>query len=338
MKIFISYRRDDSAGHTGRLYDSLEQHFGPESVFMDLSAIESGQNFVDAIKTGVGSCDVLIAVIGDEWLTCTGPNGRRLDDAQDFVRAEIAAALDRGTPVIPVLVEAAAMPPADALPDPLKPLASRHAHELSDNRWSHDVRRLIQATEKLAGKRRRMPWRTWLPLTAGVVLVVILGAVFLSPPLQVSDEPEDMARAPVPGAASEASGTNQAAASLPLPSVRLAGEWNAEVTYYRGTTYTERFRFKVDGNEVFGTVSYLGVNRAILDGTLSGDRLVFSTRTQLCYGDCQDPIDVVHRYRGRISGDAITFDYMQIEDGSAAESWEFTAKRVSESDMPATPE
>jgi hypothetical protein len=64
LKVFISYRREDSAGHTGRLYDSLQAHFGQESLFMDLAAIESGQNFVDAIKAAVGSSDVLLAVIG----------------------------------------------------------------------------------------------------------------------------------------------------------------------------------------------------------------------------------------------------------------------------------
>lgn len=85
MKIFISYRREDSAGHTGRLYDSLKAHFGAESLFLDLSAIESGQNFVDAIKTAVGSCDALIAVIGRQWLTYS--NERFNESMEDVMKA-----------------------------------------------------------------------------------------------------------------------------------------------------------------------------------------------------------------------------------------------------------
>lgn len=98
MRIFVSYRREDSAGHAGRLYDSLQAHFGKESLFMDLTAIEPGQNFVDVIKTSVASCDAMIAVIGKQWLTCTDPRGRRLDDPDDFVRTEIHTALERGVP------------------------------------------------------------------------------------------------------------------------------------------------------------------------------------------------------------------------------------------------
>jgi hypothetical protein len=302
MKIFISYRREDSAGHTGRLYDSLEAHFGAENLFMDLSAIESGQNFVDAIKTAVGSCDALIAVIGKQWLTCTGPDGRRLDDPRDFVRAEIGAALERGTPVVPVLVEGATMPPVEALPDALKPLAERLAHELSDQRWSYDIGRLIEATEKLGGAPRRWERRTWLSLAATAALVAILAAAFLFRP-------------------------------PPLPNVRLAGEWSAQVAYSWGGKYTERFSFTLDGDEVLGTASFLGVRRGIRDGTLSGDRVLFNTSTQEVSGDWQNPKDVVHHYRGRISGDLITFSMLS-EDGSSNLPVEFTARREPEGATP----
>jgi tetratricopeptide (TPR) repeat protein len=134
--------------------------------------------------------------------------------------------------------------------------------------------------------------------------------------------------------------TAQAAArgaGTPLPSVRLDGEWTGEVTYARNTTYMERFTFKLDGNEVLGTASFLGVRRGILDGTLNGDRVLFSTVTQVCTGDCSDARNLMHRYRGRISGDVITFSYMQIEEGRADAPIEFTAKRVAESAAPATP-
>jgi len=137
-------------------------------------------------------------------------------------------------------------------------------------------------------------------------------------------ELDDTAQPPARGAGSESSRSN----------VRLAGEWTAEVTYARNTTHTERFTFTLDGNEVLGTASFLGVRRGIQDGTLNGDRVLFSTTTQVCTGDCSDAKNLVHRYRGRISGDAITFSYMQIQEGRADAPIEFTAKRVAESATP----
>ena len=95
--IFISYRRDDSAGHAGRLYDRLSDHFGPDQVFMDVDAIKPGQDFVDAVRQAVGGCDGLVAIIGREWLTISDATGaRRLDDPEDLVRLEIATALGSG--------------------------------------------------------------------------------------------------------------------------------------------------------------------------------------------------------------------------------------------------
>jgi len=103
--IFISYRREDTAGHAGRLFDRLTQHFGKGRIFMDVSDIEPGTDFVEAIDKAVGSCDILIVVIGREWLTCADPGGhRRLDDPNDFIRLEAATALKRNIRVIPVLV------------------------------------------------------------------------------------------------------------------------------------------------------------------------------------------------------------------------------------------
>jgi len=147
-KIFISYRRDDSAAHAGRLYDRLEGHFGQGQVFMDVDAIEPGLDFAQVVQQAVNDCDGLIAVIGREWLRAPGAAGvRRLEDPVDLVRLEIAAALERGIRVIPVLVQGAQMPQATDLPDDLKGLASRNALEISDTRFRSDVDRLIEALE-----------------------------------------------------------------------------------------------------------------------------------------------------------------------------------------------
>ena len=145
-RIFISYRRDDSAGHTGRIFDRLSDHFGQDSIFMDVDTISPGRDFVDAVRQAVGSCDRLVAVIGREWLSISDtPGSRRLDDPDDLVRLEVATALERGIRVVPVLVQGARMPGAADLPDALKVLATRNALEVSDRRFHSDVQRLIEA-------------------------------------------------------------------------------------------------------------------------------------------------------------------------------------------------
>ncbi len=144
--IFISYRRDDSEGQTGRLYDDLIMHFGEESVFMDVTGIEPGRDFRRAIDEQVSTCGVLLAVIGKNWLDAKEESGRRrLDDPSDFVRLEIASAIKREIPVIPVLVRGAGMPRAEQLPTDLTELAYRNAVELTHARWDSDVQILVKA-------------------------------------------------------------------------------------------------------------------------------------------------------------------------------------------------
>ena len=145
--IFVNYRREDSAGHAGRLFDHLSGRF-PGRVFMDVDTIEPGIDFIDVIEHAVGCCEVLIVMIGDEWLYAADAEGRRrLDNPNDFVRLEIAAALARDIRVIPVLVRGATMPRPDDLPPDLAKLTRRNAVELSDARFAFDVDRLIQAIE-----------------------------------------------------------------------------------------------------------------------------------------------------------------------------------------------
>lgn len=475
MRIFISYRRGDSSGHAGRLFDALQARFGHDHVFMDISGIDSGENFVEAIDKAIRSCDALVAVIGDEWLSCTVGSMRRLEAPDDFVRTEIATALGRGIPVVPVLVEQTSMPSAASLPEPLKPLATRHAHELTDARWSYDVARLIESLEKLGGKPTARERRTWIAAAAALAIVGALGigsyrllrdddaggvdaatyakrgtqllsegryedaildfdralalepragsyynrglahfsnndvnqaladwnsAIALDPrdarahrqrggayftkgdfTLAVADfnraielEPKEpkayynrglvfKARGEEAKAAADFAtvvtlGSDPAAtadaqarlAELPpslamgpaasgaaatagaqgpndpaAPRVDLAGEWSADVKYSWGDTHPERFSFKVDGTDVFGTASFLRVRRGILDGTLTGNRVAFRTETRELLGN--ETRDVTHRYRGTISGDTISF-YMQTEGASSSEPVEFTARRA----------
>jgi len=148
--IFISYRRHDSEGEAGRLFDDLVGHFGERSVFMDVAAIEVGRDFRKAIDESVATCGVLLAMIGPGWLDAQNESGkRRLEDPDDFVRIETASALRRDIPVIPVLVRGAKMPRADRLPTDLADLAYRNCVELTHARWKSDVQVLISALRSL---------------------------------------------------------------------------------------------------------------------------------------------------------------------------------------------
>lgn len=146
--IFISYRRYDSAVYARLLYDRLSRHFGEGQVFMDIEEIEPGEDFIEAIEREVGSCDALVALIGNRWLTIADASGSwRLDDPEDLVRLEIATALERSIRVIPVLVGDATMPRSADLPDPLKRLARRNALEITHVHFDYDVDRLIEVLE-----------------------------------------------------------------------------------------------------------------------------------------------------------------------------------------------
>jgi TIR domain-containing protein len=192
FNVFINYRREDSAGHAGRLYDALSKRFGDEHVFMDVDAIDPGEDFTEVVERKVGSCDVLIALIGRSWVTTTDREGRRrLDKPHDWVRQEIQTALERrDTRVIPALVQGAEVPAPDELPEPLRKLSHRNAVELRDARWGDDVGRLIKHLESLAGPRAQrsvplaetaqQPSRAWPPRLVPVMIgagILVLAAV-----------------------------------------------------------------------------------------------------------------------------------------------------------------
>lgn len=146
-EIFLSYRRQDSQSATGRLADDLEAHFGDDRVFRD-HEIVAGADFVEAIRRLVESATVLLVVVGPRWLSATdGAGRRRLDDPADFVRLEIELALAAHVPIVPVLIEGAAMPGAGELPASLVEFARCQAVELSDKRWRYDVTTLIESLQ-----------------------------------------------------------------------------------------------------------------------------------------------------------------------------------------------
>jgi hypothetical protein len=146
--IFISYRRQDSADVTGRIYDRLIQRFEREQVFKDVDSIPLGVDFRAHLGDVVGRCNLLLAVIGPQWLNVGGPNGRRLDDAGDFVRIEIEAALARNIPVIPLLVGGAELPSERDLPPSLAAITFRNGIAVRpDPDFHRDMDRLVAGLE-----------------------------------------------------------------------------------------------------------------------------------------------------------------------------------------------
>jgi predicted ATPase len=159
LRVFISYRRQDSAPYAGRLYDDLTERFGQGQVFIDLDAIEAGADFEQVIVETVKRADVLLAVVGPLWLTATDERGRRrLDIEDDFVRRELEVALEEGSvKVIPLLVQEARMPNPEDLPASVAAFSRRQALVMSDRRWRADVAELVGALERLAARKAGSP-------------------------------------------------------------------------------------------------------------------------------------------------------------------------------------
>ncbi len=157
-KVFISYRREDAAAYAGRLHDRLRNDF---EVFMDVDNIPLGRDFRTVLGEAVGNCDALIVCLGRGWSDAMDESGnRRLDSERDFVRYEIAAALERDIPVIPVLLDGAEMPTEQKLPDDVKPLAFRNGIEVRHVSFHADIDKLIRGLKLSTGKTLPEPLET----------------------------------------------------------------------------------------------------------------------------------------------------------------------------------
>lgn len=149
--VFMNYRRDDSAGYAGRLFDGLAARFGSEQIFRDIDRIEPGLDFSEVIDGSLKSCVAVLVLIGPSWLQVRNEAGAlRLHEADDWVRLEIAQALRRGVRVIPVLLPGVRkMPDSDALPDDVKPLSRLHAFTLSEESWNAQLGKLTALLQRL---------------------------------------------------------------------------------------------------------------------------------------------------------------------------------------------
>jgi hypothetical protein len=337
--VFISYRRDDSGGYAGRLFDILSVHFGKENTYMDLDTIQGGDNYATVIEDKVGECDALLAVIGERWLTCVGADGsRRLDMAHDYVRMEIAKALERGVRVIPVLVSGAKMPHQPDLPDDLRLLALHQAMDLRDAHFHTDADQLMdvlkQTVPSITSRPRkvranRFAVAAWCVLAAAVI--VVGGLVFWHAKLAAHPDPAaQQGSVPAGGAIAPAQGISAAGAgeskSPAKGSADIHGKWKATVTYdWPGAVYEETFNFEVDGTELSGTASFLKADRGIFDGKIEGNRVSFVTKTIATMDDktSQD----VHSYKGAVEGDTIRFSMLTDSSVESHVPIHFTASR-----------
>ncbi|HLM56072.1 MAG TPA: toll/interleukin-1 receptor domain-containing protein, partial [Pyrinomonadaceae bacterium] len=200
VNIFISYRRDDASAHAGRIFDRLDDRF-PGAVFMDVAGLGPGVNFVRAIEQKLASCHLFVVVIGTSWLRILRERDAQADEP-DYVRIELAAALRKGIPVIPLLVQGAQMPRRSDLPDDLKALRDHNAVVIDDHEFRDDLGRLIKAIEGLHPQPPRpgpssdfrpkpagLPF--WLTLCLGLGAAAIVGVVILVAALNISPGPSN---------------------------------------------------------------------------------------------------------------------------------------------------
>jgi len=294
-RIFISYRRDDAAGYAGRLEEALERRLGRGSVFRDVLDIPPGENFVAAIRARLASAQAVLVLIGPRWAGGEAPGQRRIDEEDDFVRLEVAVALDSGARVVPVLLPGAEMPAEADLPLPLVPLARRHALSLSDAHWDADIGGLADAIG-LPRQRSVWPWA----LGGAAVAASLIAAGWLKPWV-----PAD-------------------------PSSRLVGSWQAEVRYDWSAKHDERFEFMHHAGQLTGTATFLSYPRAIERLEFDGHNLRFETHTQQSMGT--ETREITHRYSGELHGqppdERLALRLQTIGSFDSNKPLEFEARRV----------
>jgi hypothetical protein len=255
--IFISYRREDTGGHAGRLCDRLTARFGGDRVFLDIQDIRPGENFATSIEDTIATCDCVIAVIGPRWLEAIR---KRAQSSDDFVRHEIGAALKRHVTVIPVLMGGARMPAAAALPPELSELSHINAIEVRDERFDQDVAELeallsstLHVSESPGGGEPTRRTRRLVAIAAVAAALALAGYVLMRPTEKVAAD----------------------AVVEPVPVVD--GDWIAEMRKAGQPPFRIRLQFQRAGDLIGGTVRYPTGEGVMHDAKLAGRTLTFYT-------------------------------------------------------------
>lgn len=153
-KVFISYRRADTADFTVALYNELREHFDESDIFKDVNDIPPGLRFADVLNDALRESAVVLVVIGPKWIS---QHGERLFDEDDWVRQEIATALAMNLRVVPILANGAKMPARSELPEELHPLRKRQSAKVRNESFEDDVRRLANGVSDVLDIRRPTP-------------------------------------------------------------------------------------------------------------------------------------------------------------------------------------
>lgn len=243
MSIFLSYRREDSAGHSGRLCEHLSSVFGPDRVFMDIQDIAPGQDFADAIEKTISACQVVVVIIGPHWVA----DLKQRIGGDDFVRHEVSVALRRKVTVIPVLVGGSAMPSAAELPESLAALSRRQAVEIRDARFEDDAKVLVEALRQgqgLSPVSARARYQRWAWILLAVALLGAAAGVFLW---------------------------------KQRPGFDVNGIWIAEIQKPNQRPFKVRLDLAGAAGRLTGSVAYPTGDGAIQAGVLESGRLTFFT-------------------------------------------------------------
>ena len=312
-RVFISYRRDDAAGYAGRIEEALERRLGHGSVFRDVLDIAPGADFVEAIRARLAGAHTVLVLLGSRWEGMDAQGQRRIDDVDDFVRLEVALALESNAQVLPVLLPGADMPAEDSLPDALKPLARRNAITLHDSHWDADMDRLAR---HIGLPPRQALRKSWLVAAAALCVLAVAAWLALRP----------------------AAGPARAVTPVPVPvpdaSERLVGSWKADLRYEWGDRYQERFEFKRHAGQLTGTASFLAYPRAIENLRVDGMNLHFETRSLSTMGGLTKEVKRAYaaELRGMPSDEMLVFR-MQSSGGHTSEKpLEFEARRLQPGD------
>jgi hypothetical protein len=218
--IILSYRREDSAGVTGRIFDRLTQEFGTDRVFMDIDSMPAGVDFHDHLQEILADCGALLVVVGKTWRSQRKGQPARIMDPDDWVRIEVETALERGIPVVPLLIDGATLPARDQLPESLWPLLRRNALPVDSGRDFHaQMTRLVRdlrvqldpvspnnddrpttttLQEMTALPVQRVNWKAlgrWILLLA---LIITVGAIAITGARQNADDKPELKQLPDP--------------------------------------------------------------------------------------------------------------------------------------------
>ena len=242
--VFLSYRREDSAGYAGRLAEHLSSDIGHEHVFMDVQDIVPGQDFAQAIENTISACQAVIVVIGPRWVADLKQRGGR----DDFVLHEVSVALRRNVTVIPVLVGGTTMPSAAELPENISTLSRRQALEIRDGRFEDDAKLLVQALRRVPGfsraiaptRRKTLAW-----IAAGAVLVTAASI--------------GIARWKQP------------------PGIDVNGVWLAEMQKQNQGPFKVQLDLAATNGKLTGSVAYPTGDGTIQGGTIESNQLAFFT-------------------------------------------------------------